>query len=208
MAAGDRYVPGVHIRGGSAYNALDIDSNGSARTRISGDSEMVAVVASGLATIEYPHVLANSGMLGIASHRYDDIVDDGSATLMIIPDATNDMHMGFRMQSEGQWNFDMYAMSSSIAHGGTELLIVSKNQNNQGDGQFGATMYTQVTGIDTSADTDNTLLSGVMGSQAARAGSTDAGNWILEAGNSYLLQMVNKAGATRTVAVEVEFHEC
>jgi len=161
--------------------------------------------------ITWGHQKVHDGNMFAGGHVFEAVADGGTATLYLKPSGTNEIHI-MPLVSHGGDAFGYFRENVTMSDPGSAITLQNNNRNS--DNTSTVSLYYSPT-YGTAAGSYGTAIAGgyMAGGEGNPAAVTGGGQratneWILNPNYGYAFDVVNKAGAAKTINIGMRFYEC
>ncbi|MHA2068109.1 MAG: hypothetical protein ACXABY_27425 [Candidatus Thorarchaeota archaeon] len=179
--------------------------SGSNPVRIVGP---VDKAGGGLIVSDARHAKAHEGEVFVSSYKSPDaslIADNASLDVLIIPDASHEVVMAYRLSSTGAYELAFYE-DTTISSNGTELPARNRSRPKAVAIAATAKAYHTPTVTVVGQLLLNEVVSGVLGGPNVSPITAD-NEWILKASVPYLIRIINRSGSAQSMSIVISWYE-
>ena len=169
------------------------------------DGVIIEDISRAQATIQTEHMRIHNGEMFAAGHLWTEgaaIADNANAELLIqLSDAA---HFIMNVAAGGDAEIHFFENPTFSAAG---TAVTAHNKNGYSSSTSTATITHGPTITGDGISLGSSLMPGGAGGNAQ--GGTDSGfahEWILKTGNDYLVRVINRAGITKAISINISFY--
>lgn len=162
----------------------------------------------GVITSNALHAKAHRGEIFTSSYKNPDaslIADNANFDLLIVPNATNEVVMAYRVSSTGAYEIAIYE-STTVSDNGTSLPARNRSRPKAVAISSTAQVYHTPTVTNVGQLLLNEVGSGVLGGPNVSPLTAD-NEWILKASVTYLIRVINRSGSAQSISALLNWFE-
>jgi hypothetical protein len=171
-------------------------------------TDPVDEAGGGIITSNALHAKAHKGEIFTSSYKNPDaslIADNANLDLLLVPNATNEVVLAYRVSSTGAYEIAFYE-DVTVSDNGTPLPARNRSRPKSVAISSTAQVYHTPTVTNAGQLLLNEVGSGVLGGPNISPPAAD-NEWILKASIPYLIRIINRSGSAQSMSTIVNWFE-